>query len=185
MRHIYHSEKRKKGEPPRGEPADPDPWILRAPRQQDAYAIHQLIAACPPLDLNSVYAYLLLSEHFSRTCVVACRGADIDGFISAYRHPDETDTLFIWQVAVHARARGQKLGQRMLSHLLEQVDTLRFLETTVSRDNLASRRMFVAFAESLAVPLEESEFFDEKAFGAQEHPSEPLLRIGPLAVAHG
>src|SRR3546814_10843028 len=39
----------------------------RMPHKTDASGIHRLISECPPLDLNSVYTYLLLSEHFSRT----------------------------------------------------------------------------------------------------------------------
>src|SRR5699024_6622856 len=80
--------------------------VLRQPTRHDGYAIQQLISQCPPLDLNSVYTYLLLGEHFTRTCVVAEAAEGIDGFISAYVHPQQSDTLFVWQVAVHERARG-------------------------------------------------------------------------------
>ncbi len=183
MRYLFIPSKAEKSNATAGEAVDPDPWVLRAPCQDDGYAIHQLIAACPPLDLNSVYAYLLLSEHFSGTCVVAEREDSIDGFISAYRLPQKPNTLFVWQVAVHERARGCALGRRMLQYLLEHALDLRFLETTVSPDNQASRRMFEAVAQHYSVPLQESEFFEESAFGAQEHPSEPLLRIGPITHA--
>src|SRR5690625_2988568 len=83
-----------------------DRHTLRQPTRQDGHAIQQLICQCPPLDQNSVYTYLLLSEHFRQTCIVADSAAGIDGFISAYVHPQQADTLFIWQVAVHQRARG-------------------------------------------------------------------------------
>lgn len=181
MRYRFIPSKAEKCKATAGEAVDPDPWILRSPCQQDAYAIHQLIAACPPLDLNSVYAYLLLSEHFFATCVVAVKENDIDGFISAYRLPQKPSTLFVWQVAVHERARGCGLGQRMLQYLLEHVPDVQFIETTVSPDNQASRRMFESLAHHYEVPLQESEFFERSAFGEQDHPSEPLLRIGPVA----
>ena len=38
---------------------------LGSPRVADAHAIHSLVAACRPLDLNSTYAYLLLCEQIS------------------------------------------------------------------------------------------------------------------------
>lgn len=34
--------------------------VLRPPERKDGAALHDLIASCPPLDLNSRYAYLLL-----------------------------------------------------------------------------------------------------------------------------
>lgn len=158
---------------------------LRAPQAQDAAAIHQLIAECPPLDLNSVYVYLLLCEHFRLTCVVAERGGRVDGFISGYFLPQKPDVLFVWQVAVHERARGQGLGQTMLDHLKSRLDTgaLRYLETTVSPDNQASRGLFKAMARRWQAPLREQEFFQSTLFGRQAHDAEPLLRIGPFGAA--
>lgn len=180
MRYLFIPSKAEKNNATAGEVAEPDPWVLRTPGLQDGYTIHQLIAACPPLDLNSVYVYLLLCEHFSGTCVVAAREHDVDGFISAYRLPEKPNTLFVWQVAVHERARGSGLGQRMLQYLLEHVADVQFIETTVSPDNQASRRMFESLAQDHAVSLQESEFFEQSAFGEQDHPSEPLLRMGPF-----
>src|SRR3546814_6553654 len=92
----------------------------RMPHKTDASGIHRLISECPPLDLNSVYTYLLLSEHFSRTCIVAGRGDTLDGFVSAYLPPERPGTLFVWQVAVHARARGQGMPRFMLTELLQR-----------------------------------------------------------------
>ncbi|MBY6308952.1 diaminobutyrate acetyltransferase [Alcaligenes faecalis] len=165
------------------DPAPSDPaLILRAPLLRDAAAIHQLIADSPPLDLNSEYLYLLLSEHFSQTCVIAQRGEQIDGFISAYFLPDRPDVLFVWQVAVHERARGRRLGQAMLDHLKQHLRgrSLRYLETTVSPGNRASRGLFAAMARRWGVPMQEQEFFDTALFADQAHEAEPLLRIGPL-----
>src|SRR3546814_4423027 len=103
------------------------------PHKTDASGIHRLISECPPLDLNSVYTYLLLSEHFSRACIVAGRGDTLDGFVSAYLPPERPGTLFVWQVAVHARARGQGLARFMLTELLQRpgLAAIQYIETTV------------------------------------------------------
>ena len=157
--------------------------VLRAPVLRDAAAIHQLIAACPPLDLNSEYLYLLLSEHFSRTCVVAQRGEQIDGFISAYFLPDRPDVLFVWQVAVHAQGRGQGLGQRMLNHVLQRPAArhTQFVETTVSPSNGPSRAMFHRLAVTLGTTLQEFPLLTKDMFGmGTEYEDEKLLRIGPF-----
>lgn len=158
---------------------------LRQPRRTDGAAIHHLVSECPPLDLNSLYAYLLLCEHFNKTCVVAERvGGRIDGFISAYVLPDRPNVMFIWQVAVHAKARGQRLGRAMLKALLQrqELEHIRHLETTVSPDNQASRRMFSGLAAELGAHVSEQPFFDRQLFGGSDHDDEMLLKIGPFTL---
>ncbi|KOF54548.1 L-2,4-diaminobutyric acid acetyltransferase [Achromobacter sp. DMS1] len=158
---------------------------MRPPGRKDGAAIHQLISECPPLDLNSLYAYLLLAEHFRDTCVVAeSMGGRIDGFISAYVPPGRPDVLFVWQVAVHARARGQRLARAMLRALLqrESLRHVRHLETTVGPDNMASRRSFTGLAAELGAHVSEQPFFDRQMFGGADHDDEMLLKIGPFAL---
>ena len=78
--------------------------LLREPRRKDGAAIHQLIAECPPLDLNSLYAYLLLCEHNRGTCVLAeSAGGRIDGFISAYVLADRPDAVSYTHLDVYKR----------------------------------------------------------------------------------
>lgn len=158
---------------------------MRPPDNGDAASIHRLISECPPLDLNSVYAYLLLTEHHSSTCIVAGAGENLNGFISAYFIPERPDTLFVWQVAVHPRARGQALARRMLEALLRRpaLGAAQYLETTVGLENDASRRTFAALADGLSAPLRELPLFEPTLFGEQSHESEPLLRIGPFRVS--
>lgn len=160
------------------------PVSLRAPTKQDGQAIHQLIKQCPPLDLNSVYTYLLLCEHFEQTCVVAEVDGRLCGFVSAYLHPQHPDVLFIWQVAVHERARGMGVGQQMLTSLLRRPSTrqVRFLETTVGPENVPSRRMFQALAKGCRADVEESALFESGLFGPGGHDDECLLRIGPIKL---
>jgi len=156
--------------------------ILRRPRHADGAAIHHLVTQCPPLDCNSVYAYLLLCEHFSETCVVAERDGDIEGFVSAYVPPGRADVLFVWQVAVHENARGCGLGRAMLQEILGRpvLDGVAYLETTVGPGNAASRRMFAGLARQYGAGCDESPLFDRRLFGASSHDEEMLLRIGPL-----
>ncbi len=155
---------------------------LAQPVKEDGHAIHALIGQCPPLDLNSIYTYLLLSEHFSRTCVVAREEARLLGFVSAYLHPERDGVLFVWQVAVHAQARGRGLGQAMLRHLLQRrgLRDVHTLETTVGPENLPSRRLFGHIARATQATVQESALFAPHLFGQQAHEDERLLRIGPM-----
>lgn len=160
-----------------------DPLVLRAPSKADGAAVAQLIRSCPPLDVNSTYAYLLLTEHFAQTCVVATKGSQVVGFISAYQPPSQEHVLFVWQVAVHSSMRGQRLAVRMLEHLLQrtQCQEVRYIETTVAPDNQASRRMFQRLADQYQTELKELPFFESHHFDDAAQPqTEPLLRIGPI-----
>ena len=155
------------------------------PTAADAAEVHNLVSVCKPLDLNSTYAYLLLCHHYAHTCVIARMGEGAVGFVSAYTLPRDPQTFFVWQVAVHPGARGARLGSRMLQHLLkrESLTETRFLETTVSPTNGASRRMFQRLADSLAAPINEQTLFDRAAFGDEDHEEEVLLTIGPFDTA--
>ena len=158
---------------------------LGAPRVCDGAAIHRLVAACKPLDLNSLYAYLLLCEHFAETCVRAERGGRTVGFISAYRPPRTGDIVFVWQVAVAEEMRGQGLAGAMLRELLARpaLRGCRYLETTVSPSNEPSRRVFHGLARALRAPVAERVLFAESDFGDEQHERETLIRIGPFAGA--
>lgn len=153
---------------------------IRKPQASDGYDIHQLIANSPPLDLNSIYSYYLLSEHFRDSCVVAESQGKVVGFLSAYRPPQEPQTLFVWQVVVNRALRGKRVAWRMLESLLQRFERgeLRQVEATVNPSNAASRRLFERLATEQGTTLEEETFLEAAAFGpGGGHESEILLRI--------
>jgi L-2,4-diaminobutyric acid acetyltransferase len=160
-------------------------YTLRPPVRADGKRIHSLVRDCKPLDENSCYAYLLLCEHFADTCVVAeTDDQELAGFISAYIPPAKPDVVFVWQVAVSARARGAVLGGAMLRDLIQRdaCRQVRYLETTVSPSNTASQRMFEKFAGNVEAKCLSEPLFDTKDFSEPGHEPETLFRIGPLNV---
>ncbi len=165
-------------------PASSNSSLLREPRITDGAAIHRLVHACPPLDLNSPYAYLLLCAHHAGSCVVAEQAGETTGFISAYRPPAQADTIFIWQVAVAPEARGRGLALQMLEHLLVRPAPAgcRWLETTVTPSNAASRRVFETLATRLNAQCTERTFFSREDFQDPHHEPEMLIRIGPWST---
>jgi L-2,4-diaminobutyric acid acetyltransferase len=157
-----------------------DGILLRMPTAEDGYEIHQLIANSPPLDVNSVYSYYLLSDHFSETCVVAENEGKVAGFLSAYRIPKRINTVFIWQVVVTSGLRGRHVASSMLDALLSRFDAedVRYIESTVNPSNVASRGLFERLARERGTTLTEETFLEASAFGpATDHDSEILLRI--------
>jgi L-2,4-diaminobutyric acid acetyltransferase len=158
------------------------PITLRPPQRNDGAALHKLVASCPPLDLNSRYAYLLLCHHHAPTSVVAESGGALVGAITAYVPPGQPDTLFVWQVAVASEMRGQGLGARMLDHLTNQFlipRRLRWLETTISPSNDPSQRLFTGFAARHNAGCTTTTLFAASDFGESGHEEECLYKIGP------
>ncbi|MGL6159061.1 diaminobutyrate acetyltransferase [Microbulbifer sp.] len=183
-------EERAEGETPEGEVyarrsakgAEP---LLRRPLSEDGAAVHALIGRCPPLDENSIYCNLLQASHFAATSVAAELDGNLVGFVSGYRVPERPDTLFIWQVAVAAEARGIGLAGRMVREILGRpcCAEVRFLETTITPDNRASWALFHGLARKLGAGCDESVLFDRDRHFRGRHDSETLLRIGPFTGA--
>lgn len=140
------------------------------------------------LDRNSVYAYLLVAEHFADTSVVAERDGQLLGFISAYRPPPKPDTVFVWQVGVAKAGRGSGVATGMLFDIIRRpaCAPVRYLDTTVGPSNKASQALFRGFARRLGTDVSETELFGRELFpDPAAHEPEILFRIGPFdAAAH-
>ena len=159
---------------------------LRPPRGSDAVAIRDLVAETGVLDLNSTYAYLLLSTDFAQTSIVADVDGRLQGFITGYRPPPRPDVLFVWQVAVAPSAQRGGLAAAMLDALVDRVraegdGAPLTVEATVSPGNASSRAFFGAFARRHGVALTEHPHFTADQLDPDgAHEDEPLLRIGPI-----
>jgi len=155
------------------------PITFRKPSGEDGAAVWALIRACKPLDENSLYCNLIQCDHFRDTCIVAEMEGDIVGWISAYLVPTDPETLFVWQVAVSDKARGQGLGRRMLYQLLEReacAEVMR-LKTTITPDNEASWGLFRSFANRLGARLEDEPHFTRDDHFEGKHETEHMVTI--------
>lgn len=157
-------------------------FSFRNPDKRDGEGVWRLIADCPPLDQNSLYCNLLQCTHFADTCIVAEREGEIMGWVSAYRPPDDPEAIFVWQVAVHEKARGSGLGKSLLKALLEceGAKGATTLKTTITKSNDASWALFRATAAAFDAPLKHEEWLNREADLAGRYASEHLVTIGPF-----
>ncbi|CAA0120826.1 L-2,4-diaminobutyric acid acetyltransferase [BD1-7 clade bacterium] len=165
---------------------------LRLPVATDGKPVFELVNACPPLDVNSMYCNLLQCDHFAATSVAAefkdsqlATASGLAGFISGYVIPDRPDTLFVWQVAVNPAARGCGLALSMLKHLLKRpaCKQVTHLETSITPDNQASWALFRKLARECSASINESVMFDRDSHFGGAHDTESLVRIGPFQTA--
>ena len=147
------------------------------PRLDDGRELWRIACDSENLDANSPYFYLLWCRDFAATSLVARSRGGVCGFIAGFARPEEPETLFIWQVAVKAPHRGRGLAGRMLDHLAGV--QYRFVEATVTPDNMASDRFLSAFARTREAPLERKLLLGSELFPGGHDP-EVLYRIGPL-----
>jgi len=159
---------------------------LRRPVAEDGAALWALARDSGKLDLNSPYAYLMMSAFFADTCVVAEDDDGPLGGVVGFAPPQRPDALFVWQVTVAHRARGRGLASRMVEHLLWTAPLkgqARWLEASVTPSNAASEALFRGIARRHDAPCSVDTLFPSDLFPAEAGPlpePERMFRIGPL-----
>ncbi|MFH5183972.1 diaminobutyrate acetyltransferase [Paenibacillus sp. TAB 01] len=156
--------------------------LIRTTKAGDGASLWQLASDSGRLDVNSAYCYIMLCEYFSDTCLIAEIQGEKAGFVTAFLHPSHPEVLFIWQIAVSAAHRGKGIAEQLLTKLMEssRCRQVRFIETTISRSNTASHRLFDKFAKSMGAAKVITEGFAPQLFPGAGHEEEPLVRIGPI-----
>jgi L-2,4-diaminobutyric acid acetyltransferase len=156
---------------------------LRPATAEDGPAVWRVVRDAGVLDLNSVYCYLVLCRDFGATCRVAEHAGRVVAFVTAYRPPERPDTLFVWQIGVLPAHRGAGLATRLLRDLLDGPGCrgVRFLETTITPSNAASRALFEGLARTLGGAFTRAGGFSAGLFPESGHEPEERYRIGPFA----
>lgn len=157
--------------------------LFRIPQKKDAKQIVNLIKSGGTLDINSEYLYLLQSTHFSQTCSVAVYEDEIIGFVSGYMVPNEDDQLFIWQVAVSSKFRGQNLAMRIILDIYNRNNSkkeIKYISSTVTPSNKSSQRVFEKIAANFNTEIKNETLFSLDDFiDAKEEEVQYL--IGPIS----
>lgn len=159
----------------------PTPVRIAVPALPDGAEMWRIVRDSGVLDVNSSYAYLLFCRDFARTCRIAEADGQVVGFVLGYRRPERPDCLFVWQVGVDERYRGQGISSRLLDDLVQTDDQppVRSVETTITEDNLASRALFAAFARRWGATLSTTPLLTAEHF-PDGHEAEPLHTIAPI-----
>ena len=97
--------------------ADASSLRIGPPASADGADVHDLIAACPPLDTNSLYMNLIQTTHFAGTCALAREDGEVIGWVSGHIPPEEPEVFFLWQVAVGEKARGKRIPKRLVADI--------------------------------------------------------------------
>lgn len=138
------------------------------------------LAQSTSLDRNSPYAYLMWGDLFSRTSRIARDGDGVVGFVLGHLVPERRDTLFVWQVGVAERVRGQGIASRLLEEAFGAAQGVRFVEATVTPSNGASDRLFRSFAERHGAAVNTEVAYAPELFPTEGHEAEIRYRIGPM-----
>ena len=147
----------------------------RLARLEDGPALWSL-AKANGLDENSPYAYLLWTEYFRDTTVVATDDADAPiGFVTAFLRPDDASTVFVWQIGVDDAHRRRGIAGRLLDELFERTGATA-LEATVTPTNSASETLFRRFGERHGLSVVVEPLFTEELF-PPGHEAELRFRI--------
>lgn len=155
---------------------------IRKPKATDGAAVNALIADCKPLDENSMYCNLLQCSHFAETCAVAEQDGELVGFVSGYIVPTRPELLFVWQVAVSPRARGLRLGKRLILDILDRpvCHNVTELNTTITSTNAPSQGVFRSVARELGAEVKRKIQFERETHFDGAAASEILWQIGPF-----
>ena len=157
---------------------------ITSPSKKDGFAVANLIERSPPLDINSTYHYLIQSHYFNNTCSIAFDGNEVVAFVSGFINPSNNNSLFIWQVAIDENYRGKGLGIELIEFILKQNKNVISIETTVTKANTASRRMFQKIQEKYHTKISELILFDKEKDFSNKHATEILIEIGPINRGH-
>lgn len=159
-------------------------FSFEIPQKRDGRFVYDLIQSCPPLDVNSKYAYFLLCDHFASSSIICRDKSDNDkiiGFVGGYRKPTEPETLFVWQIAVDEAYRGRGIPAMMLQEMLQVQSpvSIQAIEATYTPSNKASFKFFTKFAENRQALTKVEEYLSEDDFGSgdEAHEAEKLIKI--------
>src|SRR5699024_9043458 len=154
---------------------------FRKPTVDDGKEMYRIVRESNVLDINSEYSYLMWGEYFQESSILAVDGNEIIGFITGFIPPNQPDTIFVCQVAVDDRYKGNGLENELIERLFIRVkheQVVEYVEATVTTSNIPSRRLCEGVAHKNKTKSNVSEGITENQFTEDGHEAECKVRIG-------
>lgn len=131
---------------------------IRTCTPDDLHQVSQFVESCPPLERHTGFTYWVTFNFWGDTCFVAADGDEIVGYASGVGAGRSPELIYIWQVGVAERYRGNGLSQLLISKVVEAARGKGFRRANVSiaPDNEASLTAFRRVAAALGSDLEAS-----------------------------
>lgn len=156
----------------------------RRPSVEDGGSMWELVKETGVLDVNSSYSYLMLSKFFSDTCLVAVDETEerLAGFVTGFRPPQNSNSYFVWQIAVSDHYRGQGIATRLIKHLVGELEGIDYITATISPSNKASQSLFARLAKdyNTSVRVSPADGFSAHQFPEGHHEDEHFYSVGPI-----
>lgn len=147
-------------------------FSCRGCTEADADLILNLARACPPLDVHTAYTYWVVCHLYGGTSSILMDDQEAVGYIMGV---PKDRTLFIWQLGVLPRYRGQGLTALLFNALLSS-SASRFdeIELTIAPDNNASFGALASWSRANGLRIEELGII---AVPEHHEPGEILYRL--------
>lgn len=155
---------------------------FRIPTENDGKEMFRIVKESKVLDVNSSYSYLMWSKYFNKTSIIAQYEDEVIGFVTGFLKPESPNTLFVWQVAVDEKFRGNGLATKLIMQLVSKIkkQNIQFIEATVTPSNKPSSNLFKGLAKRYETECDIFECFSEDQFPDSSHEAEYAYKIGPL-----
>lgn len=155
---------------------------FRTPTENDGKEMFRIVKESKVLDVNSSYSYLMWGKFFYKTSIIAQYENEVIGFVTGFLKPESPNTLFVWQVAIDEKCRGNGLATKLIMKLINKLKSqnIQFIEATVTPSNKPSSNLFKGLAKRYETDCEIYECFSKDQFPDSSHEAEFAYKIGPL-----
>ncbi|WP_269915540.1 hypothetical protein [Acinetobacter sp. HY1485] len=156
--------------------------IFRLAKPSDAPEIYNIVLNTPGIDNNSLYFYTIWLKEFSASNVVATRNDKIVAFLTAFRKPSDSRTLFLWQLAAVPRHGIADLGYKLSEFLIElelKNTKLKCIEATIDIDNQSIFYVLKKITNKYNGKLTKHEFLSQEYLSSntETHHEETLIKV--------
>jgi phosphoribosylamine--glycine ligase len=124
--------------------ASGDAIAVRSPNETEFMRIHRFVKSCDRMEKYPEHLYRIVLRYHGDVCFVAESKGRIVGFVMGMRSEREPEKIFIWEIGVNRKMRGQGVATRLLNAMESKALDMgcRRMEATIDPANRASYSLF-------------------------------------------